>query len=158
MADKPPPPWDRLDPLSSFFADAGYNERVSALNLAPVFKVLQRVHVLFGRVEAGIEKDNLEELLLPRFLMVRTHSSFLAGIRLAMSGQVSESYAVLRAGVEQTWYSLHIAKDPNPPERAKIWLNRNESEKEKLRCKAGFSVARGRTTHETIDFNAAKRL
>ncbi len=90
--------------------------------------------------------------------MVRAHSSFLAGIRLSMSGQVLESYAVLRSGVEQTWYALHIAKDPKPPARATTWLNRNQSDKEKSRCKTEFSVAQVRATHEALDSNTAKDL
>src|SRR5271157_2360880 len=109
MIEQNPPPWDK-DPLSTFLADAEFNGRVTALNLAPLYDMLRRVDGLFRRVEEAIESDDRDELLVSRFLMVRTHSSFLAGIRLAMSGQVSESFPVLRAAVEQAWYALHIAK------------------------------------------------
>jgi len=100
MPQQKPPSWGD-DPLSTFFSEAEYNERVSSLNLATIYALLQRLHAAFQRVEETVEKDNREELLVSRFLMVRTHSAFLAAIRLAMSGQLSESYPVLRAAIEQ---------------------------------------------------------
>ena len=106
-----PPEWGN-DPLSGFFRDAEYNARVTAVKLPAVYELLQRVHTLFRKFKDLIAKDSREEFVVPRFLMVRTHSSCLAGLRLAMSGQVSEAFAVLRSGVECTWYALHIAKDP----------------------------------------------
>jgi hypothetical protein len=150
MIEKKPPEWGN-DPLSVFFKDAEYNNRVSALNLSAVYELLQRVHRLFKQFEELIEKDSRQEFLVPRFLMVRTHSSYLAGLRLAMSGQVSEAFSVLRSGVECTWYALHIAKDPEGSERAKIWLRRNEDGVAKLRCKSEFTVTKLRQTHEASD-------
>lgn len=157
MTEKKPPEWGN-DPLSVFFKDAEYNDRVTALNFPAIYDLLGRVHALFKRFEEAIEKDNREEFLVPRFLMVRSHSSFLAGIRLAMSGQVSEALPVLRSGVECTWYALHIAKDPKGTERAEIWLRRNEDDAAKSRCKSEFTVAKVRQTHETLDANTAKDL
>ena len=100
MSEQKPPPWGD-DPLSTLFSQADYNERVSVFNLPPIYALLQRLHAAFQRVEETVEKDNREEFLVTRFLMIRTHSSFLAAIRLAMSGQLSESYPVLRAAIEQ---------------------------------------------------------
>ena len=157
MTDKKPPEWGN-DPLSVFFKDAEYNDRVTALNLPAVYDLLGHVHVLFKRFNEAIEKDNREEFLVPRFLMVRTHSSFLAGIRIAMSGQFSETFPVLRSAVECTWYALHIAKDPKGTERAEIWLRRNENDAAKLRCKSEFSVAKVRQTHGALDPSTAKEL
>ena len=128
MLEQKPPPWGD-DPLSTFFSEAEYNERASSLNLAPIYAFLQRLHASFRRVEETVEKDNREELLLTRFLMVRAHSSFLAATRLAMSGQLFESYAPLRSSIEQAWYALHTAKDRQPPKRSEIWLCRNEVRK-----------------------------
>jgi hypothetical protein len=121
MTEKKPPEWED-DSLSAFFKDAEYSERVTALKFPKVFDLLGRVHSLFKRFEEAIEKDNRQEYLVARFLAVRSHSSFLAAIRLAMSGQVSEAFPVLRSAVESTWYALHIAKDPKPTERSEIWL------------------------------------
>jgi hypothetical protein len=157
MTEKTLPEWGN-DPLSVFFKDAEYNNRVTALNLPAVYELLQRVHTLFKQFEEVIEKDHREEFLVPRFLMVRTHSCFLAGLRLAMSGQGSEAFPVLRSAVECTWYALHIAKDPKGTERAEIWLRRNEDAIAKSRCKSEFTVAKLRQTHDALDPNTAKDL
>lgn len=157
MPEQKPPPWGN-DPLSTFFSEAEYNERVSSLNLATIYALLQRLHAAFRRVGETAERDNREEFLVTRFLMIRTHSSFLAAIRLAMSGQLSESYAVLRAAIEQAWYALHMAKDPQPPNRAKVWLCRNDDEVSKSKCKSEFTVANVRSTHESLDSVTAKQL
>ncbi|HBA39304.1 MAG TPA: hypothetical protein DCZ05_06070 [Deltaproteobacteria bacterium] len=157
MPERKPPPWGD-DPLSTFFSEAEYNERVSPLNLAPIYALLQRLHAAFRGVEETVEKDNREELLLTRFLMVRAHSSLLAAIRLAMSGQLFESYAPLRSSIEQTWYALHIAKDRQPPERSEIWLCRNDNEASKAKCKSEFSVKNVRSTHKSLDSVTAKQL
>jgi hypothetical protein len=75
-----------------------------------------------------------------------------------MSGQLFESYAVLRAAIEQAWYALHIAKDPQPPNRAKVWLGRNKNEVAKSKCKSEFTVANVRRTHESLDSVTAEQL
>jgi hypothetical protein len=157
MTEKKPPEWDN-DPLSAFFKDAEYNDRVTALKFPKVFNMLGRVHILFKLFEEAIEMDNRQEYLVPRFLLVRSHSSFLAAIRLAMSGQVSEAFPVLRSAIESTWYALHIAKDPKGTKRSEIWLRRNENEAAKAKCKSEFTVAKVKQTHEALDANTAKEL
>ncbi len=154
MSQQEPPAWDN-DPLSKFFAEAEFNDRVTALNFGRVYEVLQYTHELLLRVNAVTEEVSREELLVPRILMARVHSSFLAALRLAMSGQVLESFPVLRAAVEQTWYAVHIAKDP---ERARIWLNRNEGTTEKSRAKSEFTVKNVKDTHTGLDAVTARTL
>ena len=60
--------------------------------------------------------------------------------------------------IEQAWYALHIAKDPKAPERAKIWLSRNDDNPSKAKCKSEFTVANVRSTHEGLDSATAKEL
>ena len=55
MADRPEqqlPPWEG-DSLSSFMANAAFNERVSALNLPNVYGLLKQVHSTFDCVAAA---------------------------------------------------------------------------------------------------------
>jgi hypothetical protein len=68
-----------------------------------------------------------------------------------MSGQLPEAHAVLRLAIEQAWYALHMAKDPNPSERAVTWLNRNDSDAAKGKCKTEFTIANVRATHRSSD-------
>ena len=170
MTEKKPPDWDN-DPLSLFFKDAEYNERANAFNFPKTYELLGQVHALFQKFEEVIEKDNRDELLVPRILMVRVHYSFLAGIRLAMSGQVSESFPILRSVVEYAWYALHIAKDPGgtkrsktddsdplEPDRGTIWLCRNDDAEAKKRCRNEFTVRKVRQTHEEQEAADAREL
>jgi hypothetical protein len=153
VADKPDQallPWEK-DSLSMFFANAAFNERASALNLPKVYGLLKQVHSTFNCVAAAIEKDDREELLVPRFLLVRAHSAFLAAVRLAMSGQAFEAALVIRAAIEQTWYALHIARDPRPLERSTIWLQRHHSPAALMSCKKEFTVKNVRATHVALD-------
>ena len=156
MTEKRPPDWDN-DPLSVFFKDAEQNDRITALKLPKVYELLGQVHSLFQKSEEATENARFE-LAVPRFLMVRSHSSFLAGIRLVMSGQVPESFPVLRFVVESAWYALHIAKDPGGTKRYEIWQLRNKNDEAKTRCRNEFKVKRVRQTHEELDAATAKEL
>lgn len=151
------PPREK-DSLSSFLADAAYNERASSLNLPEVYSLLKQVDSTFRCITAATEKDNREELLLPRILMVRVHSAFLAGVRLAMSGQAFEAMLALRAAIEQAWYGLHVARDPQPLERSTTWLQRHDRPEAKQKCKNEFTVSRVHQTHEALDADGAKIL
>ena len=157
MTENKPPNWES-DSLSVFFRDAEYNDRVNALKLPEVFDVLCQVHDLFRKCDELITSDNRDELLVPRFLMVRSHSAFLAGIRIAMSGQAIESLPVLRSLIESAWYALHIAKDPKTTERAQIWLLRNNNGSAKKQCRSEFSIAKILKTHEELDATTAKEM
>lgn len=157
MSVQEPPPWED-DPLSEFFKLAEYNERVTSLNHPAVFELLKSVQSVFKDVQKAVEYDSKPELLIPRFLIVRTFSSFLAAIRLAMSGQIAEAYPVLRQAIEQSWYALHIAKDPSAPSRIEVWLRRNEDATAKTKCKEEFTIANVRATHKPLDPDTAMYL
>jgi len=160
MRDKPEqelPPWEK-DPLSSFLANAAFNERASSVNLPEVYLLLKRVHATFDCVATAIERDNREELCVPRILLFRSQSAFLAATRLTMSGQAFEAAPILRAAIEQAWYALHIARDPRPLERSNVWLQRHDSPSAMNACKHEFTVANVRDTHRSLDPDAAKIL
>jgi hypothetical protein len=157
MSRPEPPDWGN-DPLSKLFKDADYNARVTAANYPRVFESLQMVDAAFSRAREIVEKDSSFARLVPRFLLVRTHSSFLAAIRAGMSGQIGEAFVLLRAGVEQSWYALHMATGHDADRRTEIWLRRNESDAAKASCKSEFTVKNVRSTHEDLDAPAAADL
>jgi hypothetical protein len=128
------------------------------LKLPDVYALLQRVHAVFQQVAAITEKEHHENLLPTRFLMARAHAAWLAATRHGLSGQVVEAYPVVRAVVENSWYALHLAKDPNPPARVEIWLRRNDAAAAKARCKNEFTIAAVRATHTALDPAAAAAL
>lgn len=144
------PPWED-DPLSRFLSDAQRNERVSSLNMPDVYALLRSVHAAFQQVATITEKEHDANLLPARFLMARTHAAWLAAVRMGLSAQTVEAYPVIRVVVENAWYALHIAKDPSPPARAKIWLNRDVDHAAEARCATEFAIKNVRGTHGGLD-------
>src|SRR5258708_4204579 len=153
-----PPDWGADSLSARYFKNAEYNDRATAANYPDVFAFLKRIHAGFERIEAAIENDGGAVRIVPRFLLVRTHSTFLGASRLAMSGQISEAQALNRTVIEQAWYALHIAKDPAGWPRAEIWLRRNESDAAENACKTEFTVAKVRHTHDSLDSDTAQSL
>jgi hypothetical protein len=76
-------------------------------------------------------------------------------MRIAMSGQAFEAQPALRLAIEEAWYALHIAKDPAPPRRARIWYDRGDSQQATQACKNEFTVGNVRRTHEQFDLKTA---
>lgn len=144
------PPWGD-DALSSFLAQAQYNERVTPLKLPDIYSLLRRVHAAFQKVADITERENTPALLPSRFLMARAHSAWLAAVRLALSAQTVEAYPLARVVAENAWYALHIAKDCAPPARVEIWLNRDDDDAAQKRCANEFSIASVRQTHASLD-------
>ena len=65
--------------------------------------------------------SNLSNSQIPRpstLLMIRAHSGYRAACRLVISGQITESVPILRAGLECSLYALHISKNKTALE---IW-------------------------------------
>lgn len=147
------------DPLSSqFFGQAQYNERAASLNYPQIYDLLRHVNRVFEAANAAVEKDSREVLLIPRMFVVRTRAAVLAAARLAMAGEIPEAYPVLRLAIELAWYSLHIAKDPAPPERARTWLQRGDSKEATDRCRHEFKVNNLRATHEKVASKHAEHM
>jgi hypothetical protein len=167
MSQREPPEWGD-DALSAYFRMAEYNDRAFVANNPRIFDLLRRTNGALESAETLAHRDGDPALLIPRFLLIRVRSAFLGACRLALSGQLVEADAVLRVGIEEAWYALHIAKPPplRPPQpgqppplpRWEIWLRRTDDATAKQRCKNEFTVRNVRTTHEQIDAATAADL
>jgi len=157
MTDPVLPAWEG-DPLSTFLSQAQWNEHVSVLKLPDIYALLRHVHAAFRQVTTITEKEHHPNLLPTRFLMARAHAAWLAAVRLGLSGQTVEGYPVIRAVIENSWYALHLAKDPNPSTRAVIWLRRNDDAAAKAKCKTEFAISNVRATHASFHATAAAAL
>jgi hypothetical protein len=159
MPDQVPPPWEG-DPLSKYFADAEHNTRASAVNWPDVYEVQQGAHALLRRLLDAIENErgDSRDVGSQRMLIHRSHGAILATMRLTMSGQAIEAMPVLRLAIEEAWYALHIAKDPAPPTRARIWWNRDDSPQATQACREEFSAGNVRRTHEGLDPRTATSM
>jgi hypothetical protein len=152
-----PPEWGD-DLLARFFADAASNERATAANYPTAFALLRQLHEAFLRAEQMGEKGSAYSTVIPRVLLARAHSAFLASARLALGTQPTEAQILLRSVIEQGWYAVHVATDPAPTKRVEIWLRRHESAAAEARSKQEFSVANVRGSHAGVDPRAAEEV
>lgn len=121
------------DPLSQFINNAWQNTIASYANLKPEYNLLKDIHESF--VKIGSNLNNTAEFIASLFLY-RVHSSYLAGIRLSLSGQIPETYTILRSCIENALYGFFISKNPN---KFDIWINRHCDQKSKNIVRNEFS-------------------
>jgi hypothetical protein len=65
--------------------------------------------------------------------LVRAHGAFLTSASLALSGQVAQSYTLMRSALETALQGLYVSSDA---ERQQLWLGRNDSEDAELRAQS----------------------
>lgn len=120
--------------LAKYLDDAHYNANATRANLRSQYDVLARIDHLYGRMIRNMGQS-LD--LLPGFFFFRTHSAFRAAIRLCLSGQLAETYMVLRGCLESALYGLFVAGNTN---RQEIWLCRHDDAESALRVKRTFTI------------------
>ena len=130
------PPDFGSDPLSQFIDNAWQNTIASYANLKTEYNLLNEIHKSF--VKIGSNLNNTTEWIASLFLY-RAHSSFLAGIRLSLSGQIPETYTILRSCIENSLYGFFISKNPN---KFDIWINRHCDQKSENIVRNEFSAGK----------------
>jgi len=123
------------DPLSAFIEDANHNTLATFVNLKPEFTHLEAINHAFKKIT-----DNLKnpKVFIPALFLFRSHSSYLGAVRLAVSGQIPETYMVLRGCLENSFYALHIDRVPGNGE---VWINRNNDLQSLQQCKNNFRIS-----------------
>lgn len=137
-----PPNWD-ADPISHFIQLSMQNSFATFHNMKKEYQELKGINECFQKIIEHLlnTPDFLEALFL-----LRTHSAYYAACRLAMSGQVPETFVILRSCLENALYALHIKKNPTSSE---IWLRRHDDEN-------GLKVTRNEFTYRNIMETLAK--
>ena len=130
------------DSLSEFIEEANHNTHAAFVNLKPQFDSLRNIHDAFKQITNNL---NNPPYLLPAFFLFRSHASYLGAVRLAISGQISETYMVLRGCLENSLYALYISRKP---ETGEIWLKRQDDESSLKECKKCFLIG---NIFETLD-------
>ena len=128
-----PENWGR-DEITKFLDNARANELATYANLP------QEVERLVGIDQAYrkcVEALNNSKDWFAGFFILQTHSNFLGACRLTWSGQVSESYALLRLALENALYGLYLAKNPMSRE---TWLRRQDDATSKKKVKDEFKI------------------
>jgi hypothetical protein len=128
-----PPGW-ASDPLSAFIQDAVENTYASFHNLKPLYERLKDIDASFRIITGNIDRTHD---WFASFFLFRSHAAHLGGVRLALSGQVPETYILLRACLENSLYGLYVSRKPASQE---IWLRRHDSDESKKKVKAEFTI------------------
>lgn len=130
---KEPPGW-ATDSLSRFIEDARQNTLATFNNLKVQYNLLKDIHLIFNKIVSHI---NGTHDWFASFFLVRSHASFLGGVRLALSGQVPEAYMVLRGCIESALYGLYLSRNAASRE---TWLRRNDDEPSKKKVRREFTI------------------
>lgn len=128
-----PPGWGH-DNLSEFIEMARRNTFATFVQARPVWDRLNMIDSLFRRT---IDAMNNSRAWFAGFFLLRSHASYLGGVRISVSGQLPEAYMVLRGCLESALYGLFIHENPG---LRQVWLRRHESEEAKNRVKAEFRI------------------
>lgn len=106
------------EPLAHFLASAWRNTVYSFTAERERFRALAEVDAIYRRLvcDSGVNEERLSAAFL-----VRSHASFLAAASLGLSGQVAESYALMRTALEAALHGVYIGGDC---ERQQYWLRR----------------------------------
>lgn len=115
-----PASWSR-DLLTDFLQAAEDNSIARFANRPEDFALLTEVDEIFRLIIDNL--DNTPEWF-EAFFLLRSHSAYLATVRLVTSGQATESYATSRQCLEFALYGFYLFRHKN---LQKDWLSRTES-------------------------------
>lgn len=96
-----------------------------------------------------------DEDWLEIYFFMRTHASFLGATGLALGAQIPETYAVLRACLENAMYGFYVFGDTS---LKKIWLDRYKGDPERKKVRDLFTVGKMDKALEAKDAELAKRV
>jgi len=71
------------------------------------------------------------------FFFLRAHASFLSGVRMAMSGQVPDTFLAARSCLEAALYGYFLDQQP---EHQETWLKRHDDVEAKRKCRRTFQM------------------
>lgn len=145
------PPYWGDDGLSKFIGMAFRNTLATFANKKPEYAPLVRIdHAFFTACQNLINPQDM----LAALLMMRAHSAFRAACQLAMSGQISEAFPVLRSCIEYSLYALHINRAPKvegEPSLGEVWLRRHDDPAAMQAVRNNFSAGQTQRTLRECD-------
>lgn len=141
--------------LTRAIKDAERNVQITYIRKPGYFEMLDDLAELMQKANTHLTIPTSD---LSKFVVVllfgRTIGSFVAAVRLATSGQVTESYPQLRACLENALYAFYIKNDPT---LANIWLDRHENRQAKETTKDHFKIGNAWKSLKSKDASLEKR-
>jgi len=122
------------DEISRFLATAHANTLITFVHQPEFYRHAGAIDAIYRELA---ELFRSGEDWLPGLFFLRVHAALLGATRLAVSGQVGETYPLLRSGLESALYALYIH---DSPPRARIWLDRGDSPEARTKMKREFPM------------------
>ena len=116
-------------------------------NLKPLFAHLCAIDEVYRKI---VDNLNNSPEWFGAFFLFRAHCSYLAALRLSVSGQVAESYPILRSCIEASLYGFYMTYNPNS---RFLWANRHDDEKSKNACRNEFAAGKLLSFLKGVDKN-----
>jgi hypothetical protein len=133
------------DSLSQFLYQAALKSHETIDAFHSQYSRLVDIDAAFVRIQENLD-DSDEWFAALMFL--RTHASYRATVRLAVSGQLPETYAILRATIENALYGLYLSRNKSSVD---TWLQRNDSPRFKQLVRSEFTIASLMRLLKTLD-------
>lgn len=139
-------PTVKLRPISEFLDAARRNEIQIIAQHPHIYALLDEIHQSFERLLSGLHGEQE----IPGFLSVAAHSYFLSGVRVALGGQMTQAYPVLRAGIESVLFALLMKFDKS---KIALWAQREASVDARKACRKIFTAEEGFKVLVQVDQN-----
>lgn len=130
-SQEPPPKW-AADEITRYLDTARNNSFATFDNLRSEYQKLSEIDGVYRKLNENLQKT--KDWFAALFLL-RAHSSYLTAVSLGMSGQVPESYAILRLSLENALYGFYLSKNDALKE---TWLRRHDSQASKKKVRDDF--------------------
>jgi hypothetical protein len=144
-----PPDWGN-DEITKFIDAAQANSHAIFFRLKPVFQKLIDIDSSFRKFLGSLDHT---EHWFPSLFGFRSHSNFLAAVRLSISGQVPETYLSLRSSLENALYGYRISKDQS---LAETWRQRHNGKQQNTKIREAFKPGLLFRTLAAADADEAK--
>lgn len=124
------------DMLTRLLDAAFYNVGVTFLKLKPYLELQAKALEIFFDAANALSWSTLDGFV-SHSLVTRAASCYFAAVRLSCAGQMTETWVMLRACLENSLYAFYVARNPK---LAEIWMKRHDSEASKNSCKQKFRI------------------
>ncbi len=140
------------DELSAFIDLTRHNILATFANLPDRYTLIRDVDRAFLRLLENLDKPS--DQLAPLFLY-RGHAAWRAAVRVGLSGQVPESYPLLRIAIEHALLASFMNRHAN---KFALWSRRSDSEEDRKKVRNEFATGkllsdleeRDRSTHAGV--------
>ncbi|WP_315741552.1 MULTISPECIES: hypothetical protein [unclassified Bradyrhizobium] len=141
---------DDSDNLEEFFSVTTSNRAANAARFQAEYRILRRINMCL--TAPGKHMTNPKPIMCG-ILFLRCQYAYKAAVGMSLSGQVTESFQMMRSCLEYAAYALAIFEKP---ELEAVWMSRNMTTDGMRAQKAAFRISEVRSAVERFDKRLAE--